>query len=279
MIPYKCLCLASINLIGMLSQSSSAASVPVPASSLNVRTPPVALGKSSETSLQQILDGIYGKNAILATRDQQTAGMWKVDPLGPAGGNVPFALQIEYAGYAGSNQVWLWSTGSVAGDSTSNLHQAMLFSGPMDKGDSTTVSWDLLRSTMTIDRLVNNKHSASTYAIGAAGYINPYEFGFFLDGPATSSGTSHHFWSVDSLNAAAGAPQLLSYLGADKKGAALWTFAFEDTPYMTGDHDFNDMVFTAKHLAIAPEPAESITAVSLLVVLLMSLRYHRTKCG
>jgi hypothetical protein len=103
--------------------------------------------------------------------------------------------------------------------------------------------------------------------------INRYLFGFYLEGPGTTSGTDGKFWTADQLNPSTGAypggtPQAMAYFGPVGK----WTLAFEDVAIGSGDGDHNDFVVTVESLAPVPEPATIVLFGTMLTCTFAVLR-------
>ncbi|MCJ7501678.1 MAG: DUF4114 domain-containing protein [Acidobacteriia bacterium] len=199
-------------------------------------TRPVPIGVSGETTLQTVLNSM-GMGVNAAT-DQQTAGMWGSSTL--LYPTLAPTMIVEYAGNGPSNIFGIWS-----GTDTLDVTVQNIFKGAATGGSVATLSWDLAGLlTITGD-------PALVYNVSGIPDINPFAFGFYIDGPGGL------YYSVDQLNEVtagypSGAPHLLAYR---KAGTSDWALAFEDLPFPGTDHDYNDMVVRVESIVPVPEPA------------------------
>jgi len=197
-------------------------------------TRPVPIGVSGETTLQTVLNSM-GMGVDVVT-GQQTAGMWGSSTL--LYPTFAPTMIVEYAGNGPQNVFGIWS-----GTDTTALSVQGIFTGAATGGSVATLSWDLA-GLLTITGDLTKVYNVS----GIAG-INPFSFGFYIDGPGGL------YYSVDQLNEVtagypSGAPHLLAYRKADT-----WALAFEDLPFPGTDHDYNDMVVRVESVEPVPEPA------------------------
>ncbi|MGQ9592152.1 MAG: PEP-CTERM sorting domain-containing protein [Planctomycetota bacterium] len=228
---------ALVVVCGLVLASESALSAPI--NPFNVRPQPVGTAPGSEPQLQDILDDIYGPGAVDAYSDQQTAGIWQL-PGGGYGATAPI-IQVEAAGYANSNVFGIWTGWDTNGPITT----VPIFLGSAGPGTTATLKWAAGDpSTLIVE-------GGSGVNTGIYPGIYRYWFGFYLDGPGTSGGTSGKFWTADQLNPG-GWAAAYAYVGTGNR----WTVAFEDQNYNAGvgDNDHNDMVLTIESIVPVPEP-------------------------
>lgn len=241
--------------LGLLADSVS----PYNTGSANIGAP-----APGEESVQQISDQIYGANAINANTDQQMAGEWGVGTL-PV--TIGLTMVAEYAGFASSNTFGIWS-----GTNSSDLRMVDIFSGSASAGCMATMSFSG-DGTLSIGA-AGCGNNPSSINIGTFTGINPESFGFFLQGPGTTSGLDNSFFTANSLNPG-GNSQAVSYAG---KGGATSIF-FEDLPFKNGSSDFNDQVVKIASLDPAttsvPEPSTLLLLGSGLLGLCGIARLQR----
>lgn len=198
-----------------------------------------------ESSVQGILNEIYGTNVVNPTTDQQMAGEW-----GTTTPQIGLNLVAENAGYADYNAFGIWS-----GTNSSNLTMLNVFNGSAAPGSMATVAF-LTNGDVEIGAAGS---STTGINVGTFSGIDPNSFGFFLQGPGTTSGLDGAFFSAGSLNPG-GNPQAAIYEGAGDT----WSIFFEDLPYGSPTSDFNDQVVTIQSLVPDPESVPESSTLALL---------------
>ncbi len=153
-------------------------------------------------------------------------------------------ILIEYAGFAGSNKMGIYSPADPS-------QVLQLFNGADHSGDSVTVTFDLTSGQAWID--ANYKVN-----IGST-------FGFYLDSTATTCKGGGLFYSDEQLNTwmDKGVEHALIYDTSGIQGAINGNpdvvIAFEDLRINSSnyayDGDFDDMVIGMSNVAPVPEPA------------------------
>ncbi len=217
-------------LVLLVVMALAVAVVPATADVINVR--PVAVGTGDSPSLQSEFAAIGATSLNVAT-DQSPAAIF----TNAAGGGAVATMIIEVAGFADSNVFGIYEYGDPT-------NKVQVFNGAA--------------SNPTAQALVSFHADGSVWVNGslaASGFGNL--FGFYL----LSNGQTAYY-SEDSLNG--GAAQMLAFKGVGNQvtvpgfpaGSDLdhWYLAFEDMPYGTGDHDFNDMVVMLESITPVPEP-------------------------
>lgn len=232
-----------VTIIGLLICTTAFA---IPINPFNIRPVPVTIPSPDGPGkdIQTILNTIYGGPVVNALTDQQSAGMWQL--IG--GGAMLPLLRFEYAGNAPDNVFGMWTGTDTAGPLMTKVIFPGNATGQNDGGMTTaSVSW-----------LTPNSGLVTVVYPDASVVVTPFSgipfdnFGFYLNGPGTGSGTGGNFWSVDQLNPA-GTPQMLAYVYALNDR---WVMAFEDTLIGGGsDNDHNDMVVSVESINPVPEPA------------------------
>lgn len=223
------------------------------ADAFNVR--PVTPGDNgSEDTLQEIFDArTTNPGDINAVADQSAAALF----TGLSSLNSTATMVIELAGYASSNRAGIYNPTTGA--------KGEIFSGGNNAGDRAFISFDagnpgdVLITTVDIGGINNN-------SIFLPGFGSV--FGFYLDVYAGDITLDYTYYTEDSKNS--GNAQALVYQGNDAMVDWLLTgtkklfdpsefvIAFEDTPFRSGDHDFNDLVFVVESIRPIPEPATMI---------------------
>jgi hypothetical protein len=200
---------------------------------LNIR--PVAIQDSGETTLQEILDGLYVSGpGVNANTDQITDAYFTG---GPSGGAVATFI-IELAGNAGINTFGIYEEGD-------HTNTAEIFSGGASSNSQALVSfWD------TGEIYVNGTEVATGFGPN---------FGFYL------GAASGNFYTDDLLNQNKDA-QALIYQGDGLTNLKIGGYqagvfdaddiiiAWEDLVYSGSDKDFNDMVIMVSSVTPAPVP-------------------------
>lgn len=197
---------------------------------------PVAIGLGDGTSMQQILDKVFGVGQVDANNDQQGAAMWgSSSAVFPT---VTPVLSFEFAGNSNSNGLGLWS-----GMDTDAIATRQLFNGSASPGVRATIAWDS-NTTGTIYQIGGNAGDVVTGTFSGISWLG---FGFFINGLGTGGG---NFYTADQLNG--GTAYSLAYRGAGVNGTN-WVIGFEDT--IGGDRDFNDFVIRVESIVAVPEPS------------------------
>jgi hypothetical protein len=203
------------------------------ADALNAR--PVAVGVGDFPTLQQALNtvNVDGTSSISVATDQSNAAVFQ---SGGSGGSV-VTMIIEVAGNANSNVFGIYKYG----DPTKKVQ---VFDGPAGAGAQSLLSF-MADGSVRLN-----------FVTVATNFGNV--FGFYL-----GTGAGATYYSEDSLNPNGGAQALLFKGKGDLvqlpgygQGSDVneWYVAFEDTPYGTGDHDFNDFAAMIESITPVPEP-------------------------
>ena len=198
------------------------------------RVPPVPIGGAS---LQNYLNiNNPGPPPIFVLLDQLDAQVWRSS----VSGNATFTLQIELAGNAANNEIGIYN----AADAIPALYQ--VFPGAATAGWFATCHFGPAGALAVILFDENAVQQGTTTFYGG---VNRNNFGFYLQN--TPGGLL--FYSQDYRNAG-GAPQMVTYLGTDANAGDWWE-CFEDLPYATSDHDFEDAILLLQ--SVNPTAAHS----------------------
>jgi hypothetical protein len=198
---------------------------------INPTTPP------GQTSLQDILNVMFGNGALSADTNQQVAGMWGVGAL-PA--SILPTLSFAYSGTASTNVLGIWS-----GTDSNALTMVDLFRpGAVGLNNtldgfvtSASLRWNVSNTSLRI-----GSDDCTVVNCGTFSGINPYAFGFYLRAPGAS------YFTVDALNGpGAGVARALTYRDGTTRD---WAIAFDDGPGST----FNGTVLKVESLNPVPEP-------------------------
>ena len=182
---------------------------------LRVPQVPVAGG-----TLQGYLSGT-GETINVLT-DQQSIQRWKTT----ISGNSSITLQIELSGNSGNNSIGVYN--ATAGPVPS-LYQ--IFPGSAPAG------WFAVASFRSGGLLVVNLFNQAGVPQSSVSYtgVTTTDFGYYLSGPG---GT---FYTQDSRQPGTNSAQALIFSGTGDN-AGCWWMCFEDSPFATGDRDFDDAV-------------------------------------
>lgn len=223
---------------------------------VNVRPTTVNGPAAGESSLQSVLDSVYGVGVIDANTDQIVDGVFGVSSQ--PGVVVPVLL-AEFAGLANTNALDIcdFSSGTVGACAT-------IFDGsdspatPGTPPTTATLSW-ATASSLFINGLGGFNVSSSAFV-----------FALQTDGAT--------YYSLDSLNPT-GEARFVGYVGGAPAGA--YTFGVEDKT----DFDFNDFVFKVESIgggvptvpnSEVPEPSTvALGGLGLAFVLAAKLRKKR----
>jgi hypothetical protein len=219
-----------------------------PINPLNTR--PVAVGTTADTTkpcwnssaadceLQTLVNFLNPGAGINVNTDQQAAGMWSLD--GALSASV--ILGFKVAGDKTFTSLGLWS---AAGGDPNALTRVEVFNpdaSGLEYQGTTPASLVFDPTTYALTISGGWGVNAGTFA-----GIDPNAFGFYI--ADTNSGNT--FYSVDSLNPN-GTAQMLAFVDPS---SGLRTLGFEDSTYLTGDHDFNDVMVQFTPI---PEPGSML---------------------
>jgi hypothetical protein len=214
---------------------------PASANAINAR--PVAVGSGDLPTLQTALNNINvdGTSSINVATDQSNAAIFQ---SGGSGGSV-VTMIIEVANNAGSNVFGIYKYG----DPTKRVQ---VFDGIAAAGAQCILSFKADGSVQL------------NFVTVATNFGNV--FGFYL-----GTGAGATYYSEDSLNPNGtpnGGAQALLFKGkgdlvqlpgfAEGLDDKEWYVAFEDTPYGSGDHDFNDFAAMIESINPVPEPGSML---------------------
>jgi len=208
-----------------------------PAAAFTLRSPQVAVGGAS---LQTYLNGVG--ESINVNTDQLDAQEWNTS----VSGNSTFTLMVEFAGFAGSNNIGVYNASAAVPP----LFQ--VFPGAAAAGWFATCHF--ASGNMVVTLFDNNSvFQGQTTYLG----VDPNDFGFYLQGPG---GT---FYSQDARNAG-GVAQVLTYAGTGRNFGDWWE-CFEDlTPAGGSDRDFDDAVLMLQSVGPTPTANRSWGSIKTL---------------
>lgn len=210
------------------------------------------------TTLQGILDSLFGPNALNVTNDQSPAGMWQL----PGGGVSVATPTLQITAPTNGDTFGIWSgadTGSIV-FTPIFLPGAVGFGGTAAVANIAWLPGD--SNTLYIFPGLGSQDINATTVSG----INKNAFGFYIQGPDTVSGFGGKFWTVDQLNSAngtaPGAPQALTFV---QPSTNRWAIAFEDGPVGQRGADYSDLVVTIESITPTPEPASAVLLGTVLL--------------
>jgi hypothetical protein len=235
----KILVCAALMALSLTAQSQ-------PISPTNSR--PVAIGSSSEPSLQSILDGLFGPSWGSVLTNQSTAGMWRASTSQPT--TIP-TIVAEFAANSPINKFGIW----FASDA-SDIWTYDLLLGPATVATDAAVRIDNGRI-----RVGSSDMSACGISVACTSWlydwrISPLAFGFYFQ-----TGNDPRAYSVDQLNN----PLLPRILSFQQGATSNWALAYEDLTL--GDADYNDMVVKIESITPVPEPTTLLLMLAGLAVL------------
>lgn len=206
-------------------------------------------GTAGESSLQAVMNGLFGSGAPVATSDCVAEGndaVWKTMGVGAA------TLIVEIAGYANLNTFGIYDLAN-----TGNLLQ--VYAGANDPFDRRTI-------TFTQDGGVYDVTIARPNgSVVQTGTFSSTLFGFYLGTPQYSGQTYYSNTllnpdGVDHLYAYQGNGAIFrnnssvpSYLRGDTFSEQMYLLAWEDL-YGGGDGDYQDMVLLTDFIVPVPVP-------------------------
>jgi len=204
-----------------------------PVLAFSLRAPQVVIGSPS---LQSYLNGI-GESINVDTQ-QQDAQNWSTT----ISGNSTLTLMLEVAGFAGSNAYGLYN----ANDPSATPVLFQVFPG------GATPGWFASAHFGAGGSLVVSLFDDNALLQGQTVYagVNKNSFGFYIQGPG---GT---FYSQDSRNG--GTANVLTFAGTGQN-AGNWWECFDDQPYNSGDHDFDDGIIFVESVNPTPTTTHSST--------------------
>jgi hypothetical protein len=235
----------------------------------------------SETSLQQVINGLYRSATCPSCSLVTNAPDVDTDQVNPdalwaigAGGVSAATIVIEIAGNAATNTFGIYDA--------QNGNMVSLFGGPANQADQALVSITASGQVLTVylQRDANgNLTGINTWASGA-GYFSSNLFGYYL---GTGGGT---FYSDPTRNAG-GADQMVAFRGdgdtirlpGSQPGvwdSASYILAWEDIAYAASDKDFNDFVVFVSSVNSVPEPVSlALIGAALLALTVVGRRRER----
>lgn len=196
-----------------------------------------------ESTLQTVLNGLFGSNVVNAQTGQSAAGTW--GSATSSAFTVP-SLIIEQTSNSGSQRFGIWF-----GTDTNNLYMQDLFFGPA-VGSSQTLFQSAVSIGIQAGQMIVAAGPSFQSSCGSATQpaqvncgiftdllINPDSFGFYFQ---TGDNIAY---SIDSMNVN-GATGFLAYQAGTSTN---WAFAYEDGT----DYDYQDMVVKVESIQV-PEP-------------------------
>ena len=175
-----------------------------------------------------------GPPAINVLTDQVDAQVWRSS----VSGNATFTLMIELAGNAAKNDIGIYNT---LGGLNPPLY--LVFPGAASAGWFATCHFGPAGALAV---LLYDQNATFQGQNNYAG-VDRNSFSFYLQ----NAPLGYLFYSQDVRNAG-GSPQMVTYLGTDANFGDWWE-CFEDLPYATSDHDFEDAILLLQ--SVAPTPA------------------------
>lgn len=185
---------------------------------------PLAVGWDGY-SLQTYMNSI-GETMNTDT-DQLNLQTWQA----VAGSDATFTLKLEVAGFSAQNSIGIYNAG--AGSPPIYL----VFPGAASAGWYATCHFG---SGGALVVYLYDDHGALQGSTSYAG-VDRTNFGFYLQGPGGM------FWSQDYRNAGDKA-QVITYSGSGTNLGKFWE-CFEDLPYASSDHDYQDAILLLQSLA------------------------------
>lgn len=214
----------------------------------NVRPVTINTEYPGESSLQTVLNTVFGSGVVDADTDQSAAGMWGSATGSPAT-TIP-TLIIEQTSGAATQEFGIWF-----GTDTNNLLMVDLFYGGAtgDPANRSAAGLYIDSGYLEIDG-VGPAGDCSTQincTVINDARVNPYSFGFYFQSGNTTA------FSIDSLAGAGSATRFLAYQGGTSTN---WIFAFEDG----SDFDYQDMVVKVESIEVPLPGTVALLGVGLL---------------
>lgn len=232
----------------------------------------------SETSLQQVINGLYQSPSCptcspvsqapnVNTDQVPNDELWAIE----ASGLSAATIVIELAGNAGTNTFGIYDP--------FNNNMVTLFGGPADQADQAIVSIGASGQVTTV--YLQRDSSGTLQSIGSwsspGGYFTGNLFGYFLgsgDGILYSERARNG--GQDQMVAFQGDGDLIRIpgnFGASSWGSSSYILAWEDIRYDLSDKDFNDFVVYVESVRPVSEPGVlALLALGLFGVSLVARR-------
>jgi len=208
----------------------------------DTNTRPVAIGSSSEPSLQSIIDGLFGPSWGSVLTDQSVNGVWRSSTS--QGTTIP-TIVAEFAANAPINKFGIWF-----GTDVGSVWTYDLLLGPASVATDAAIRIDEGRLRVGSSDIASCGVSVNCTSWVYDSRITANRFGFYFQ-----TGAQARAYSIDQLNN----PVLPRVLSFQQGSTSNWALAYEDL--LLGDADYNDMVVKIESITPVPEP----TTVALML--------------